>query len=271
MTMIIRKTLFLILLLTTIISCNNDKSAGDVAETGSNNIPEEKKLADAVSRFPDSLSLREKLVQYYREEGDYDKAISAADQLLQKDSANARFWDIKATLHFENADTPAAIHGFEKAVSILPTPEYLMSLGSLYAQTKNEKALGIADLLFKADNGRTAREAVFIRGLYYSYTGDKTKAIALFDQCLLGDYTFMPGYLEKAIALYDLGKYADAATVLEKAVTLQNNFSEGYYWRGRCFEKLNKPADAIEAYQSALMYDPEYAEAKDALKRLGVN
>ena len=78
----------------------------------------------------------------------------------------------------------------------------------------------------------------------------------------------MFAYREKGIALYDLGKYNDAITVLDKAVTLQNNFDEGYYWLGRCLEKLNKPNDAIEEYKTALLYSPDYIEAKTALERL---
>jgi tetratricopeptide (TPR) repeat protein len=58
--------------------------------------------------------------------------------------------------------------------------------------------------------------------------------------------------------------------VLDKAVTLQNGFDEGYYYKGRCLEKLNRTPEAIEMYQRALMYDPGYVEAKQALSRLGV-
>ena len=78
----------------------------------------------------------------------------------------------------------------------------------------------------------------------------------------------MFAYREKGIALYDMGKYEDAVIVLDKAVTLQNNFDEGYYWLGRCLEKLNKPNEAIEEYKMALLYAPDYVEAKEALERL---
>lgn len=256
-------------LLISIISCNNQdhkkEKEESIVQTPS---AREKILKDSIAKFPGSLLLREQLIQYYRDNGSYDKAMAATDEVLQKDSLNARLWDIKAVLHFENEDTGNAIRAFEHAVNILPAPEYLMSLGSLYAQTKNGKALRVADLLARPENGNTAKEALFIKGLYYSYTGDKTKAISFFDQCLAMDYTFMFGYREKAIALFDLGKYNDAIMVLDKAVTLQNNFDEGYYWRGRCFEKLNKSAEAIEEYRTALMYSPDFIEAKEALARL---
>jgi tetratricopeptide (TPR) repeat protein len=51
---------------------------------------------------------------------------------------------------------------------------------------------------------------------------------------------------------------------------LQNNFDEGYYFKGKCYEKLGMIPQAIEAYQTALMYDPNYIEARDALGKLGV-
>ena len=268
MTILIRKTLLPLLLLTGIMACNQGEKEDKQVITDPAGA--EKQLRSAVTNHPDSLLLREKLIQYYRENGEYEQALAASDELLKKDSLNARFWDISATLYFENADTLKAIHAFEKAVSILPEPEYLMSLGSLYAQTKNPKALAVAGLLARAAGGKTEKEALFIEGLYHSYTGEKEKAISFFDQCLKMEYTFMPAYLEKGIALYDQSKYEEAIGVLGRAVTLQNNFAEGYYWQGRCFEKLNKSAGAAEAYHTALLYDPEYAEAKDGLSRLGV-
>jgi tetratricopeptide (TPR) repeat protein len=114
------------------------------------------------------------------------------------------------------------------------------------------------------------KEENFIKGLYYSYSNQKLKAISYFDTCLFIRYTYMDAYIEKALALYDLEKYTDALTVLDKALTLQNNFEEGYYYRGKCLEKLNRRFEAIEAYQMALAFSPDYVEAKEALSRLGV-
>ena len=144
-----------------------------------------------------------------------------------------------------------------------------MSLASLYAQTKNPGALLIADTLLKAKKWDVEKQAMFIKGLYFNNTGEKLKAIAFFDKCILLDYTFMYAYREKSIALYDMGKYEEALAVLEKAVTLQNNFDEAYYWKGRCLERLGKKPEAVEAYQEAILYNRDYIEAKDALTRLG--
>ena len=259
------------LLLTIIISCdNNDHQKTSVEKPAESAKGREKILQDSILKFPDSLIFKEQLIQYYRDSFDFDKAIAIANLALSKDSLNYRLWDIKATLHYENDDTANAIKCYETALHINPLPRYIILLGSLYAQTKNIKALKMADFLILSKIPKTETEAYFIKGLYYNYTGEKMKAIGFFDKCLNLDYNYMFAYREKGIALYDLGKYNDAITVLDKAVTLQNNFDEGYYWLGRCLEKLNKPSDAIEEYKTALLYTPDYVEAKDALTRLGV-
>ncbi|MBK8520335.1 MAG: tetratricopeptide repeat protein [Ferruginibacter sp.] len=262
-------TLTWLALLMIIISCNNQDHAKENSKRGSETtFAREKILKDSILKFPDLLLLKEELIQLYRDSAAYDKALTITNDALLNDSLNPRLWDIKATLHFENEDTLNAIASFENAFNLNPSPRYLILLGSLYAQTKSKRALLIADALIKTKQPETEKEALFIKGLYHTYTGDKKSAIGFFDKCLNLDNRHMFAYREKGIALYDMGKYDDAVTVLDKAVTLQNNFDEGYYWLGRCLEKLNKPNDAIEEYKTALLYSPDYVEAKDALERL---
>ncbi|MDB5201300.1 MAG: hypothetical protein JWQ27_709 [Ferruginibacter sp.] len=259
------KYLYLFALIS-LVACNNsdEKAPGP---TGSS---KEETLQEAIRQYPDSALLKENLVQYYREGGNYDKAISTVAAQLQKDSLNARWWDIQATLYYENGDTMKSIRSFENAVRIYPDPAYIISLGTLYAQTRDPQALAIGDALLLGSKANADKEAYFIKGLYYAYIGSPEKAIPFYDKCIALNYSFMDAYREKAIALYDMKRYLDALQVLDKALTLQNNFDEGYYYRGRCLEKLGKPLEAIEAYQMALLYDPEYAEAKEALANLGV-
>jgi tetratricopeptide (TPR) repeat protein len=259
-----------LVLLTTIMSCNNQNQSKEITNTNTEfTSGREKMLMDSITAFPELVLLKEELIQLYRDSADFDKAIATVDRVLQTDSLNDRFWDIKATLHFENEDTVNAIKSFETALRLNPSPRYLILLGSLYAETRNTRAIAIADALMRSKQPETEKEAFFIKGLYYNYTGDKANAIAALDNCLNLDNRHMFAYREKGIALYDMGRYEDAVTVLDKAVMLQNSFDEGYYWLGRCLEKLNKPNDAIEEYRTALMYTPDYVEAKEALTRLG--
>ena len=206
-------------------------------------------IKQEIKQHPDSLMLKENLIEAYRNKGYYDSALSIADQEIGKDSGSAYLWNIKATLYFENNDTGNAINSLKHAIAIYPLPDYLVALATVYAETKNEKCLTIANELITSNKSKYGRDAYFIKGLYYNYKSQS----------------------QKAIALYQMAKYQDAITVLKRAVTIQNNFDEGYYWMGRCYEKLNKKDDAIESYQNALLYDKNYAEARDALQKLQKN
>ncbi|HMI79340.1 MAG TPA: hypothetical protein VK484_11135, partial [Ferruginibacter sp.] len=131
-----KHTILILAVLFCLAACNN-KDEEQINESSTTSV--EKMMKDAIEQFPDSVLLKENLIQYYRDSGYFDKAIASAGEALKKDSNNARLWDIKATLHFENGDTVNATRSLEKAVQIIPDPGYIMSLGSLYAQTKNIK------------------------------------------------------------------------------------------------------------------------------------
>lgn len=259
--------LIILLIAILISSCSNNESSVTSSNPG---MPaEEKRLREQIEKHPDSALLKENLVQYFRENANYARAIGETDAAIKKDSNNERLWYIKATLLSENDDTLQAINAWNKVISINPRPEYLMSVGTLYAFTKNPLALSIADSL--ARPGMNAvYQSLFITGLYYNSTGGKTKAADFFNQCISLDYTNTLAYREKAIAEYDMGKYLDALKTLNLALAVKKTYDEAYYWMGRCFEKLGKPEEAIDNYKQALQLTPDYVEAKDALAKLGV-
>jgi tetratricopeptide (TPR) repeat protein len=261
-------TVWVGLALMVLAACNNE--GNEAANLPSMPTSIEDKLKKEIERYPDSLALHDSLITWYASNEKYEAALAATEAILQKDSTLAYFWDMKAKLHGVNDDTAQAIRALEKACSLHALPEYLMTLGYLYADTKNPAALAIGDSLLLLHKATAGKEGLLIKGIYHSKTGNQPKAIGLFDEILQLDYTFMFAYREKAIALYELGRYNEAMEVLKKATTLRNNFDEGYYWMGRCCEKLGRPTEAIEYYQLALLYDADFLEARDALERLGV-
>ncbi len=246
------------------VSCNNNDEVKQKPQP-----PNSKEgLKNLIRQYPDSLMLVQNLIEAYRNDASYDSAIALTDDEIKKDNGNAYLWNMKATLQFENDDTLNAIKSLENAVKIYPMPEYLIALGTIYAEVKNIKSLIIADGLLKVNKAKSGKDAFFVKGLYYNYTNDKKKAINFFDSSIHLSFTYMYAYREKAIALYDLGKYDEALQTLKRAVTIQNNFEEGYYWMGKCYEKLQQPDDAIQSYQNALLYDKNFIEAREALDKL---
>jgi tetratricopeptide (TPR) repeat protein len=261
---IIKKPMLFVVLLF-LLSCNHKDLKSPQKEETKN--PEDSILI-LVNKYPDSLLLKENLIQMYRENEDYKNAINSINNFLKNDSLNGRLWNIKAVLHFENGDTLKSIESFEKELIYLSSPTDSISLATLYAETKNAKAIKITEQLKKTYLSKYEKETEFINGLYKYYNSDFISAIAHYDKCINMDYTFMEAYREKAICLISQMKYKEAITTLNKAVILKNNFDEGYYYLGICYEKINKNEMAKQSYGKALLYSPDYIEAKQALEKL---
>lgn len=257
--------LFFLWLSLFIASCNGDDHPKQPESKSTTNISD---LQRALKQYPDSALLVQELIQAYRNEGNYDSAISFTKRQTKADTSNAYLWNILATLYYENGDTVHTIDALQRAIAIYPVPEYYVALGTVFAEVRNKHALTIADLLLNRLSEKNFDDAYFIKGLYYNYSAEPQKAILMLDSCLAMNYTYMYAYREKGIALYDLKKYREAIKVLKRAVTLQNNFDEGYFWMGKVYEKLDMKDSAIVAYQNALLYDKNFVEAKNALDNL---
>lgn len=247
-----------------LFACNNNAGTADADMPA-----QERQLRDEIAKHPDSVLLKENLVQYFRDNNNYSQAIAEIEKDIAKDSANERLWYMKATLLTENDDTTQAIAAWEKTINISPRPEYLMSLGTLYALAKDPLALAMGDLLM-SPMGKAMNQGLFIKGMYYNNIGEKENAIVFFDKCLQLDYSNLMAYREKAMAEYDMGKYLEALKTLELSLAVKKTYDEAYYWMGRCYEKLGKKEQAIENYKTALQLSPDYVEAKDALGKMGI-
>lgn len=261
---ILRKPFFIIILLF-IFSCDRNKLK-------STNINEPKNLEDSslklIDKYPDSLLLKENIIQKYRDREDYNNAIITVNNFLKKDSTNGRLWNIKAVLHFENGDTLKSIESFEKELIYLSSPTDSISLATLYAETKNSKAIEISNQLKKSYLIKYEKETEFINGLFNYYKNDYMNALVHYEKCIAIDYTFMEAYREKAICLMSQNKFKEAIATLNKAVVLKNNFDEGYYYLGICYEKIKNIELAKQSYGKAILYSPDYIEAQQALDKL---
>jgi tetratricopeptide (TPR) repeat protein len=246
---------------------NNDKSlAPNKAVVDSTHI---KDLEKKISQKPDSVGLRFDYITALDSMGDYRKAISQIDSLIINDKGNYGLWFKKAQICEHSGDTNAAINYYNTAISIYPAQQGLLALANLYAETKNIKTLGVCRQL---DEMRLGREydayTAFFAGVYFSRTGNKQKALDLFDRSIDNNYTFMDAYMEKGYVYYDTKKYDKALEVFALANEVNNRFADAYYWQGKCYEALNKKTEAIAKYQLAYNINNSLIEAQAAIKRL---
>jgi tetratricopeptide (TPR) repeat protein len=250
------------------MGCNN---LPDQPEKEKIAIPaEEKKLRDEIAANPESPVSHRKLIDYFVETGDYGSALTENKKMLLKYGEQPALLDEQGRLQFLQGDTLNALNTYEKLVGKIPAePQYRISLATLYAQTGNPLALSACDSLIRNYGGEADLQGHFIKGLYHAQVRAHATAINLFDTCIRIQYNFSDAYREKAIAQHQLGKYLDAAKTLELQLTVDPGNEEAYYWLGRSFEKMNQKEQAVKNYRMAVQFDPGYAEALDALARLG--
>jgi len=258
--------LFFILLMAFLPMCREKNEVSVVTETQKDTI-----TPPVISDLPDSV--REKSIETLVEKGDISPALAQLDVLLQKDSSQPGWLYMKADALEKKGDTAAAIEHYQKCIrSAGIFTEASLRLANLYAEQADIRALKICDQLIKEPTAvRMRSEILLIKAIYHLRAGTPQRAMPLLDQIIREDYTFLDAYIEKGLIYFDQHRYADASKVFEKSTTVKNSFADGYYWTGRCEEKLGRKVEAVRNFQKALALDPSFAEAQEGLQRLNAN
>jgi tetratricopeptide (TPR) repeat protein len=67
---------------------------------------------------------------------------------------------------------------------------------------------------------------------------------------------------------YAVGRYDDVITLATATLRTTNNLEESYYWRGLAYLAQGDTDRARGELQTALKYNPNFGEAKEALESL---
>lgn len=225
-------------------------------------------LERGAKRFPDNPDFRRRLSEAYLQSGRSEEALAQYDNMLQTDSLNFEAWYEKGMLLMQMGDTTAAIDALARSYALQPLSMNGLVLANLYAETKNQQAVVIADEIISKDSLTESLDPIFIKGIYYSNTRQYPQAIEQFDKCIRADWKFTDAYIEKGIILYEQKNIDEALQTFKMANTVSATNADGYYWQGRCYELAGKKEEAIENYARAYALDRDFIEAKKALDRL---
>jgi tetratricopeptide (TPR) repeat protein len=188
--------------------------------------------------------------------------------MIATDSSNFEAWYDKGALLVKLKDTANAILALEKSFSLVPINYSGMLLANIYVARKNPRALEICNIILSNDTGNVQTEPVFMKGVYYADLGQYDNAINQFDECIRRDWKMTDAYIEKGIILFERKQFDEALKIFNMTVTVSNTDADGYYWLGRCYEATGKIEDAITNYERAISLDNTFTEARVALRRL---
>ncbi len=154
-------------------------------------------------------------------------SIKSISRNIRNNPKNAELFSKRATMYWQMHRTDSAINDASIAYRL---------------DSLNEKyALEYAEYLFKSVKTNDAIS------LLIRYLNNKKERVAV--------VTRIAQYY-----LY-LKDYRQAKEYIDKAFLINSQFPEAHFIKGMFLVENNKPNDAIKAFQSVIMYDPNYYEA----------
>jgi tetratricopeptide (TPR) repeat protein len=267
--------LFFCVIVACLASCHNNDENKNIknvsAQISANDYPSViTNLTKQLNQNPDSMGLRILLATAFDSIGDFKHALIQMDTLLMVDSLNSGLWFTEGQILQDAKDTLHAIESYSRSAKIYPAPGTLLSIANLYAEQKNPKSLEICNHVKDLGlGGEYDAHCDFIAGVYNARTGQRDKALQLFDACIQSDFTYMEAYIEKGLVYFDEKKYRNALDVFQFASTIDKLFPDSYYWMARCYEMMGVKDSAVLRFKQSLSLDKTMNEAHEGLKRLG--
>ncbi len=226
-------------------------------------------VEQALDILPESPFLPLLLARAYEGAGKLDRAIEVCDSILLSDPNQVNALVLKAEILQEKNDRPAAVKALERAYALLPDNRKLAEeLAYEYAETKNPKALSLADSLIQKDSLKQFASPFYIKGNYYANIRNNSEAIRWYDATIQRDHRYLNAYIEKGKIFFNSNQFEKALPVFQLANTIAPGFPDAWYWIARCQEKMGQKAEAKLNYQKAYSLDQTFLQAREAADSL---
>jgi tetratricopeptide (TPR) repeat protein len=226
-------------------------------------------LQEAIKKIPGSISLQISLARGYQQKNKMIEAMAIAQKMIGEHPENLDAAELQYDLLLAAGRESEAITFLEKAYALAPSDVALSEkLLFAYAESKNAKALALADSLISVDANHRHAEPYFAKGVYYSNTGNHAAAIQQFDEAIQHDYLYLPAYINKGIVYYEQKKYQEALKTFDLAMRVDPSYADSYYWNGKTHESMGNKEEARLNYRKAYQLDKTMEEARKAAERI---
>jgi len=110
-------------------------------------------------------------------------------------------------------------------------------------------------------SGALATQELFFAAVQAEETGEKNRAIALYEQILARDPAYAPAYINLGTLYFHLRRYGRAEELYRRATETDPHYVLAFFDLGNVLDELDRPDESIAAYQRAVALSPRYSDA----------
>ena len=109
----------------------------------------------------------------------------------------------------------------------------------------------------------TARglQELFIAAVQAEESGDKQRAISLYEEMLVLDPDYAPGFINLGTIHFHLRQFVRAEELYRRATEKDPGYVLAFFDLGNVLDELERPEESIAAYKRAVELAPRYADA----------
>ena len=254
-----------------LVSCEGNRDKGrDTKASDADDSSETGRLESELKRNPASVGARLALSDLMEQTSDPKAAARILEEGLSLDSTAIVLWNRLASVRLASTDTPGALSAIDASLRIDPgQADIRLEKGFILAARNDSLALRLADgILSMPDRQSLHPMALYLKGVYHGNTGQRARAVAMYDECIRSDFNFVDAYIEKGILQLEGGRAEEALQTFERALLIANTDADVYYWKGRGLEATGLLEEASDQYAKALGLDPGLKAASEGVERI---
>lgn len=226
-----------------------------------------KTLQRASVLYPDSINTKLKLSEFQLIVKQYEAATNTLADIMRIRPGDPEALFMLGMVYRDQGKTEQAIGAFQSAVERNPDmAEAWIILGDLMDRTQNPLALQYFDNAIRVDPTNVA--ALHAKAYYLQNNERMDEAIAIYQQI----HTINPQYPEAYLNTAILQLYRDSIDAAMKELTILKEIdpanAAAWFYMGKAHQFRKEMAEAKAAFEQALRLDPDYVQARDALKEL---
>ena len=102
---------------------------------------------------------------------------------------------------------------------------------------------------------------LFLAAVQAEETGEKQKAIALYEEIMQRDTAYAPAYINLGTLYFHMREFQQAEELYRRATEKDPGYVLAFFDLGNVLDELERPDESIAAYQRAVALSPRYADA----------